>query len=449
MMRHLLRSRRGSKVVLVIGLLLLGWAYRTRILRFLAPVESDYTTGAQLAPTYPRPNADLSPLWTAELEPGFGGAAIADGEVLVLDSEAGVGDNLRAFNLATGHELWSFGYPAPGRLEFPGSRTTPIVAGELVYTCGPFGQVNCVDRRTRRSVWELDLERDCGGEQPTFGWSASPLVLEELVILPALGPEVGLVALDRFTGELRWRTGALGASQSTPVVLELLGASQLLFLSSEVEGLGAEVPTPMTVSAFDPSSGTKLWQVRTLLTRVPIPPPVRVDEERFFLTGGYRGGSTMMRIERDGEGYAIREEFHVGKGSQLHPPVVRDGHVYLLANENSNDSPLRRDQGGLVCLDLEGRELWSTGSDPYFGRGHALALGGDYLLIQDGLSGILRLLRASPAGHELIATANVFASPPKAREKMWAPMVREGDILIARGETQLCCVRLGDATSDR
>ena len=127
--------------------------------------------------------------------------------------------------------------------------------------------------------------------------------------------------------------------------------------------------------------------------------------------------------------------------------MVHDGHIYLLANENSNETPRRRHRGGLVCLDLTGEELWSTGNDPYFGLGHMLLLG-DYLLIQDGQSGILRICHATPQGYLPVATANIFESEPKARKRMWARMARSNTTLIVRGETELLCVRLGSRSGE-
>ena len=423
-------------------LLFVGWVFRSPLERLLAPAESDYTPSSKLTPQYPRPKADLTPTWRVELEPGYGGAAIQGEDVFVLDRKAGVEDTLRVFDLETGAAEWTFTYPAPGRLEFAGSRTTPVVVEDLVYLCGSFGQVHCIDRRTHAPVWSLDLERDCAGKRPSFGWAASPLVRGDLVILPALGPTVGLIALDRFSGELVWKTTALGHSHSAPVVLELLGEPQVVFLSSQIEGHGPEGPVPMTVSSFDPTTGAELWRTETELTSVPVPPAVRVDDEHFFLTGGYGGGSTMMRIRRREPGYFLEEVFHIEKGAQLHPPVVHEDHIYLLANENWNESRRRRHWGGLICLNLEGEELWSTGDDPYLGRGHLMLLG-DYLLVQDGQSGMLRLCLASPQGYEPLATANVFESPPKARRRMWATMAHSGGTFVVRGQTELRCVHLG------
>lgn len=428
--------------LLVLATLFVSWVFRSKLEHLLAPDESDYTDSSDLSAQYPRPDADLTPVWKVKLEPGYGGAAIDGQDVFVLDRKPGTRDTLRVFDLDTGAERWTFGYAAPGRLEFTGSRTTPAVTKDLVYVSGSFGQVHCIDRGTHALRWRRELGGDCGGVQPDFGWAASPLIVGDLVILPALGPEVGLIAFDRFSGETRWQTDGLGHSHSTPVVLDLLGETQVVFLSSEVQGLGAEGPAPTTISAFNPVTGAKLWRFTTPLTSVPIPPPVQVDGERFFLTGGYGGGSSLIHLRREDGKIDFEVVFHVSKGSQLHPPVVHDGHIYLVANENSNDSRRKRHRGGLTCFDMQGDELWSTGADPYFGRGHVISLG-DHLLIQDGLSGMLRLCLASPEGYSQVATANVFESPPKANKRMWATMAYSGGTFVVRGQDELRCVRLG------
>lgn len=444
--------QRRSQLLFSLGFLAfvalaIAWVFRSKLERALAPAESDYTPSSTLTPSYPRPSADLTPVWKVDLEPGYGGAAIDGGEVFVLDRASGRADTLRVLDLETGAELWTFSYSTEGRLEFAGSRTTPVVVNDFVYVFGSFGQVHGVDRSRREPVWSLELARDCGGEQPDFGWSGSPLVFGRLLILPALGPDVGLIALDRFSGEMVWRTPALGKSHSVPVLLELLGEPHVLFLSSEIQGRGMEEPVVVTVSAFDPETGAERWHFETLLTSVPIPPPVRVDDARIFLTGGYGGGSTLMRLRRTEYGVEAEEIFHVEKGAQLHPPVVHGEHIYLVANENSNESRRRRDQGGLTCFDLTGRELWSTGADPYFGRGHLMLLG-DYLLIQDGLSGMLRMCLASPEGYTQLAAANVFETEPKARERAWAKMANSGAVFVVRGGSELRCVKLGDRRTD-
>ena len=86
------------------------------------------------------PEAGPKVLWTVPVGVGFGGPAVSDGKVYLLDRDEKVGDKLRVFDLSSGKELWSFAYDAPGGFMFAGSRTTPTVDGERVYTSGPAGR---------------------------------------------------------------------------------------------------------------------------------------------------------------------------------------------------------------------------------------------------------------------------------------------------------------------
>lgn len=381
-------------------------------------------------------------LWEVEtLGRGYGGASVRDGQVFLLDREVGESDVLRAFDFDTGEELWRQSYDAPGRLNFPGSRTVPTIGDELVYTCGGLGQVTCFDRQSGEIVWSVNLVEQYGGEMPVFGWSASPLLVGDVVIATALGPEVGLVGLDRLTGEEVWVTPGVGYSHSTPALLELLGEPQVLYLSNDAQTSGNDASSPMKIRSFDPEVGTLNWEKEIELTRLPIPGPVQVDDERFFVTGGYRGGSTMLRLAREEGTYAVEELFHIERGAQIHAPLLHGEHLYVLANENWNNGRARRSEGGLLCLDPSGTELWRTGDAPFFGRGNALLVG-DHLLIQDGFDGTLRVARATPEGYRQVAEANLFGIDDRSDHELWAPMAYARGRLLLRSHEKLLCVAL-------
>ena len=78
-------------------------------------------------------------LWRTPTGPGYGGAAVQEGEVFLLDCELGEADVLRVMDLASGAEKWHVGYEAKGRLQFPGSRSVPSVTEDEVFTSGGFG----------------------------------------------------------------------------------------------------------------------------------------------------------------------------------------------------------------------------------------------------------------------------------------------------------------------
>jgi len=152
--------------------------------------------------------------------------------------------------------------------------------------------------------------------------------------------------------------------------------------------------------------------------------------------GGYRAGSVMLKVlERDGE-FIVTEEFRHPLGSSVHPALLWGEHLYVVVNENFNESRRRWDEGGLMCLDLEGNERWRTGADPNFGRGPHLVSDG-VLILQDGHDGVLRLVEATPDEYRPLAEAELFPEETRRSGRMWAPMALSDGRLLLRSQDVL------------
>ena len=271
-----------------------------------APATSDWPRylgpeGTAVAPwpeeTFSWPEAGPKVLWRQPAGGGYGGAAVADGEVFLFDHERGERDVLRVFDLDSGEELWSAGYPQEGRLNYDGSRTVPTVVGDRVYTTSGFGPVACFDRTTRELVWKVDVAEALDGRKPMFGWCVHPVVFEDLVFAAPLNKDVGLVALDRATGEVRWRSEHLGYTHSSPTLVRLMGRWQLLLNACKDTASGRDQPAPSTLWSLNPATGETLWRHDLTLCGLPVPQPIVVGEDRnqVFMTGGYRAGSVLLR----------------------------------------------------------------------------------------------------------------------------------------------------------
>ena len=100
---------------------------------------------------------------------GFGGPVVSGGKVYLLDRDDAVGDKLRCLDFATGKELWSFAYDAPGKFDHPGSRTTPTVDGDIVYTFGPLGDLYAVSTVTHKPVWTKNVWKESAAHSSPGG----------------------------------------------------------------------------------------------------------------------------------------------------------------------------------------------------------------------------------------------------------------------------------------
>ena len=242
------------------------------------------------------------------------------------------------------------------------------------------------------------------------------------------------MALDRWTGDEIWATEPVGSSHSSPVLLEILGQPQVVFISafSRTEG---------QIAGFDPETGETLWQSNLYQCRLPIPYATSVADNRLFVTGGYEAGSVMLEFANDDDGIVVKEIFRSQRGSQIHQPILLDDHLYVVVNENKTHERRFKPEGGLMCLDLNGEEKWRTGEEPFLGRGTLLYADG-YLLSQDGFNGTLRVIKPSPDGYECVAEADIFGIEGRSDEQLWAPMALSNGHLLLRSQDELKCVDL-------
>jgi outer membrane protein assembly factor BamB len=369
-------------------------------------------------------------LWTVPLGEGFGGPAVSEGKVYVLDRVPGESDVLRCFDLATGEALWSFEYPAPGETSYAGSRSVPAVDGNYVYTCGPFGDVYCFDKTTHKPVWNKNVWKDFGGGAvPTWAVSQNPLVYDNLLILASQTESTGVVAYEKLTGEVAWASSPLPGKVGyvSPTLVTIDGQDQVVAISAGPPPGSSEGGEPGAVVGLDPQSGKTLWSYRGWQCKIPVPNVTAIGDGRLFITGGYRAGSVMIKVERQGAGFAVAELYKTPDfGTHAHPPVLYKGHLYGQCSTNET-------KDGMVCMDLDGNVKWKTKRSPAFDKG-GLLLADGLIFSSDG-SRTIYLIEPSPEGFRPLASAELLET-----RTSWAPLALSDGKLLVRDQKQLKCL---------
>ena len=359
-------------------------------------------------------------LWTVPLGEGFGGPAVSDGKVYVLDRIGSEQDILRCLELATGRQEWTFVYEAPGKTDRPGSRSVPTIEGNYVYTCGPFGHVNCFDKRTRKPVWKKNIWTDfTENELPRWGIAQNPLIYGDLLILASQTPKAGVVAYDKLTGSVKWASPALPgrAGYVSPKIINIEGGNQLVMISAS----GA-------VMGMDPKTGSLLWSYRGWQCRIPVPNVTEIGDGRIFITGGYRAGSAMIKVEKESEAFVVSELYTTDEfGTHVHPALLYKGYLYGHCSTNET-------RDGMVCMDLSGKIMWKTRRSPLFDKGGFILADGLILSI-DGNKGFLYLIEPSPDGFKKLASAKLLDT-----NTCWAPLALSDGKLLIRDQKQMRCV---------
>jgi outer membrane protein assembly factor BamB len=365
-------------------------------------------------------------LWTVPMGVGFGGPAVSGGNVYLLDRDEKVGDTLRVLDLASGRELWTFAYDAAGGFMFAGSRTMPTVDGEYVYTVGPMGDLHAISTKTRKPAWRKNIWKDFGGgaELPRWAIVQNPLIYGDALIVAPQTPEAGVVAYDKLTGALKWKSPALSGIPGyvTPSIVKVAGEDHLVMTTAAV-GRGRNARDG-SVNGLDPRSGRVLWTYTGWQCIIPVPQAVDAGEGRVLVTGAYGAGTVMLKVDKKGDAYAVSEVFkNPDFGAHTQPPVLHDGHFYshYTINERSD---------GLVAMSMDGQVTWKTDQQPPFVRGGSILADG-LLLMTDGNTK-LYLVEPSPAGFKPLASAVILEPGDN-----WAPLALVDGKLLVRGQKEL------------
>jgi outer membrane protein assembly factor BamB len=268
--------------------------------QYLGPGRNGISTQKGILRSWPQKGPEV--LWTVNVGIGFGGPVVKDGKVYLLDRDDQVGDKVRCFDFTSGKELWNFSYEAPGSVMFPGSRSVPTLDGNRIYSCGPYGNLYCVDINTHKPLWNKNVWTDFGGGQiPRWAITQCPLVYGDLLILASQAPQAGVVAYEKLTGNVKWTTPSIGpVGYVSPSLVKVGGTDHVVMITASA-GRG-ESASGGKVVGIDPLTGKFLWEYTNFQCGIPVPGAIDAGEGRVFVTGGYQAGAAMIKIAKKADG---------------------------------------------------------------------------------------------------------------------------------------------------
>ena len=388
--------------------------------------------------------AELAPVWTAPVGPGYSGPTVAGDSVFVTDRVTAPAQQERVlcFERQTGRPRWSHAYPCVYRdVDYAlGPRASVTVAEGRAFSFGTMGHAHAFEAATGRVLWARDLATELQANINTWGITSAPLVVRDLVIFQVGGqPDACLVALDVVTGRERWRALDGRASYSPPRLVRL-GDRELVLAW-----------TAHWLAGLEPETGKVLWKhaykPKNMILNVPDPV---LDEanRRIFLTAFY-DGAHLFGVKTDDAAPELlwqRTGVSERKTDALHSifmtPFIRDGHVYGI------DS-----YGEMRCLNLaNGDRVWEDTSLLANGRwatAHFVQQGERTWITTE--KGEIVIARLTPRGFERLSSAKFITPETKLRGRehpiAWAHPAYAHRSLFARNDSQLVCISLADSSS--
>lgn len=378
--------------------------------QFHGPRRDNLSTETGLLRQWPAEGPKL--LWTAKgLGHGFSTVAIAGG-LIYTTGNIGPDTVITALDLA-GKPQWTAKNGPADKHDRPGARSTPTVDGDRLYHEGSHGDLACLEAKTGKALWSLNLLKKFGGRSPQWGLAESPLVDGNKLICVPGGPEAGVVALDKMTGETVWvcKETTEKPGYASPVAIEFGGVRQYVTMMQK------------SVVSVRADTGKLLWQApHVAFADETVSTPLFHDRFVVVSTLG-PGGTQCFELSGQGDAIAAKKAWQTNVLNNHHGGVLLlDGYVYG-SNVGSK----------WVCLDLKTGKMAHAGDG--VGKGSlTYADGMLYTYAENG--GEVGLVKATPQGHE---AASRFRVPKGGSGPCWAhPVVCGGRLYLRHGDFLYC-----------
>jgi outer membrane protein assembly factor BamB len=365
-------------------------------------------------------NSEPDILWKIELGEGYAAPVVYGGCVYILDyDQEKREDALRCLSLEDGAEIWRYAYPVNVKRNHGMSRTMPAVDENYVVALGPKCHVICLERKTGRLLWGLDLARDYGATVPQWYAGQCPLLADGKTVLAPGGKEL-LIAVDCASGKVVWKTenpGGWEMTHASILPIEFSGRKMLVYAATG------------GVAGVSPEDGKILWQSAAWKGRVIVPTPVDLGEGKLFFSGGYNLGSVMLQLREEKGNFVAEETARLAPevfAAEQQTPVFYNNHIY-------GTSYGVRPKGQLLCLDMAGKVQWQSGET--FGLGPFIIADGVIYILDD--FGNLSTVEATPSAYRKISGCRILEG-----HDSWGPLVLVEGRLLARDLTRMVCVDL-------
>jgi len=398
--------------------------------QFLGPSRSNWIPGPKLARDWSQRPPRL--VWKQPIGAGWSAFAAVNGYAVTLE-QRGNDEWVACYEIETGQPVW--GHSIPARHENPlggiGPRSTPTIHQGRVYALGGTGVLRCLDGATGKPVWQDDLHARYGLTQAAdevmvqWGRAGSPLIVDDLVVVPGGGPlgkAKNLVAFKADSGELVWESENLKEngvadqiSYASPALVTLAGRRQIVVVNES------------TASGHDPASGQRLWTYpwpgssnSTASSSQAVP----VGADRLLLSKGYSVGSELVQLAAASSGDSLAPT-SVWKSSRVLQTkftnvVVFQDHIYGLS------------EGILECVEVaSGQRNWKNGR---YNHGQILGVGDLLLVLAE--DGRLVLVEANPQKFVELGSLQALEG------KTWNNLCLYGRQLLLRNGEEAACYEL-------
>jgi outer membrane protein assembly factor BamB len=364
-------------------------------------------------------------LWQRDnIGSGYSTPSIVGDRIYLISNEGLDNEFVQALNVADGKQVWAQRIGIVGnpdqRPPYPGSRSTPTVDGDVLYALGSDGDLVCMETAAGEIRWRKHLRNDFGGKYGEWAYAESPMVDGEVLVCTPGGEEATLIALNKRTGEVIWKSqvpsdeeGGQEPGYASAIIVNAAGVKQYVqFLQKGLVGV-------------DATTGKFLWQYeRTGQSPANIPTPVAQGDLVYSSSG--RGGGALVRIvAKDGKIQAEEVYFDRKLPTAIGGSILLGDYHYGTTGETT------------VCSEFNtGKILWTKEREL---APSSLCFADGNLYLHAERDGQVALIEASPEGYRERGRFTPPNLPERGNTRAWAyPVVANGRLYIRDWDRLWC-----------
>jgi outer membrane protein assembly factor BamB len=365
-------------------------------------------------------------LWSRALGEGHSSILVEDGRLYTMyrqvtrQPQTKHEEVVTALDAASGKAIWEYKYSAPpDGIQFDqgfGPHSTPLIAGNLLFATSSRSELFALDKTTGKPRWSHDFIKEYRAPLTARGYSCSPILFKNSLIVTMGGPDQGVAAFDQQTGKLLWKSGYFVWAPASPILIDVDGQPQLVVFGGDI------------ITGMDPVTGRQLWShPHKTDWGLNISTPVwSADSHLLFASSAYGTGSRALELRQTGGKTTVTEKWASGRMRVHIGTVIRLGDY---AYGSSGDFG----PAFISAIDLKsGTIAWQ---DRSFARAQLLYADGKLIILDE--DGTLGLATVSPKGLKVLARANVLTN------LAWTPPTLVGTTLYVRDRKTLAAFELG------
>jgi outer membrane protein assembly factor BamB len=380
------------------------------------PHRNFQTEASGLKDTWPASGPRV--IWKRSLGEGYSSPAVENGVLYTMYGKPKL-EVVLAADAETGRTLWEQATPAAFQSDAPeqgnGPYSTPLIAGERVFTTGVAGRLQCIDKKTGIARWTQQLWDSHQGTRLMYGYASSPIAYRNMVIVPVGGRGKAVMAFDQATGKVAWQKNDYANTYSSPIVITVDGLEQLVLLMDDF------------VFGVNPLNGDLQWQVPFKADySIAVATPMWGPDNLLFVSSEYGGGSKMIELRRNGTQTTATELWSSNRLRLHHGNAMRVGGVIYFSSGGKGSQAI------LSAVDARSGTIhWQERSIE-----KATFVWADQKLITLDQDGNLMIAHPSPQGFKISAKA------PLLTNLSWTPPALVGTRLYIRDRRSLMAVDL-------